>query len=103
MKVASAGVALVAICAGLSSAASAFGSVASVNRTALQNCSALARRVDAYDTLAAGATRAGYLILLHTLQRDCATQAERLGLTAAFLPRCKRLAQESCSLYRKRP
>lgn len=65
-------------------------------------CSALARRVNTYNTLTPGSSRTQYLTLLHTLQRDCPAQAVRLGLTGSFLPTCKRLGQENCTMYRKK-
>jgi hypothetical protein len=58
-------------------------------------------RSNDYDTLAPGSSRREYLVLLHKLQRDCPQVADEVGLTGAFLPRCSRLDQENCTMYRR--
>ena len=72
---------------------------ASIERVA--SCARAAQIVKHYNTLAPGASRKGYLVLLHKLQRDCAKQAAKLGLTGDYLPACKRLDQENCTMYAK--
>src|SRR2546427_702518 len=64
-------------------------------------CARAGEIVNRYDILAPGASRKGYLILLHTLQRDCPKEAVKRGLDSQFLPRCHRLNQENCTMYRK--
>jgi hypothetical protein len=63
-------------------------------------CREAATNVENYDILAPGASRKEYLVLLHTLQRDCPQVANARGLAADYLPRCKRLDQENCTMYR---
>ena len=65
------------------------------------NCEAAGQDAVDYDVLAPGNSRKGYLTVLHTLQRDCPEVADKLGLASDFLPRCKRLDQESCTMYPK--
>jgi len=72
----------------------------SSKRTA-SNCLSLSRTVKTYNTLSPGSSRRGYLILLHTLQRNCPSQTKKLGLTGDYLPKCKRLDQENCTMYAK--
>jgi hypothetical protein len=64
-------------------------------------CERAGQIVTDYDTLAPGSSRREYLVLLHKLQRDCPQVADQLGLTGEFLPRCNRLNQENCTMYRR--
>jgi hypothetical protein len=65
------------------------------------SCVQFGRNVENYDILAPGASRSGYLVLLHRFQRDCPAEAAKRGLAGDFLPQCKRLAQENCTMYQK--
>ena len=62
-------------------------------------CERAGKIVEGYNILARGASREGYLTLLHKLQRDCPTVASKLGLTGDLLPQCERLEQENCTMY----
>ncbi len=64
-------------------------------------CTRLARTVEDYDVLRPGASRAGYLIVLHKLQRDCPAQAQSSGLTGEGLHYpCPSPDAESCTDYK---
>jgi hypothetical protein len=66
------------------------------------SCADLGDQVEGYNVLDDGNSRGGYLVLLHTLQRDCPSEAARRGLDAAagILPRCERLDEEDCTMSR---
>lgn len=64
------------------------------------SCGDLGDQVEEYDVLAPGNSREGYLVVLHTLQRDCPSEAEQRGLDISILPRCERLDEENCTMYR---
>lgn len=64
-----------------------------------KSCAASAQAVNDYDILKQGASRKGYLTLLHTLQRDCPQEAKKAGLTGDYMAKCTRLNQENCTMY----
>lgn len=63
-------------------------------------CVGLRDRVHNYNTLDPGSSRRAYLILLHTLQATCPSQAQKASLTATFLKKCRELFQENCTAYK---
>jgi len=63
------------------------------------NCGRDGQAVKDYDVRAPGTSVKGYGTRLHLLQRDCPTTAKKLELAFTFLPRCKRLDQDSCTMY----
>ena len=72
---------------------------ASLDEERGERCSRFGDNVENYDILAAGASRAEYLTLLHRFQRDCGDEALARRLDSSFLPQCERLDQENCTMY----
>src|SRR5438067_777001 len=56
------------------------GDVPTTVASSVDRCARAGRIVADYNILAPGASRRGYLILLHELQRDCPTEALNRGL-----------------------
>lgn len=75
-------------------------STSAARRSQFSPCERAGKKVEDYNVLAPGASRGEYLTLLHMLQRDCGSTALKLGLANDFLPQCKRLDQENCTMYR---
>ncbi len=64
------------------------------------SCAQQYKNVDGYDILKPGASRGGYLTLLHQLQRNCPAEARSRGLTGEGLAPCGAdLSAENCSAY----
>lgn len=63
-----------------------------------ERCGEQLKAVENYNIFKA--TREGYLLKLHLLQRECPAVAKREGLDSTFLPKCGNdLTAENCTAY----